>query len=591
MNARLTSILVAIALALAAYIYTTDSGRGMAVKSTEGAVVRFVPLVRESIRAIELTRSNDVVVARVERSDGGWMMRTPVNYPAESRLLESLLESLANLKPTSWIPPTPSAGADALKPFGLDNESSSLLKVETSTGPVFLRLGGMAPLGNQFYFERLGTAGIFTAPSALLDRIPVSTADWRDRSLVPGTNPQFDHVELRGKTAFEAVLDPVSGIWRLVRPLMARADSERIQALLYGIFSTRITAFTTDASLPDLDAYGLQPPEAELVLSLGTNVISQLQFGRSPTNATGMMYVRRMANTNIVLIATNLTTFYRRPLAEYRDHQLFAGLDQASQIAVALYTNRTTLERVGTNWSIVTPEKHPASTDEVGALLTILKNLKIRDYVDDVVADYSRYGLAPPYASIAVSSGTNPPVELQLSPPNGGEKVFARRTDEPGVYSIGSADLAALPFSAVQLRECHFAPSNVVRVVVKQQGRSRILERMADGTWRISQGNGAGFVAASAEETVYRLGSLNAFRLNIDERQATNVASFKQLAHEIVIQMAPGNAIQQYRLRIVFDGGDQVYALLNLDDGPQAVGINIPGPLYADLLRDFSAPE
>ena len=52
MNARLTSILVAIALALAAYIYTTDSVRGMAVKSTEGAVVRFVPLVRESIRAI-----------------------------------------------------------------------------------------------------------------------------------------------------------------------------------------------------------------------------------------------------------------------------------------------------------------------------------------------------------------------------------------------------------------------------------------------------------------------------------------------------------------------------------------------------------
>src|SRR5256885_5716395 len=69
-----------------------------------------------------------------------------------------------------------------------------------------------------------------------------------------------------------------------------------------------ITQFVSDESRDDLDALGLQPPEAELAFGLGTNDIVTFQFGKSPGTNAAQVYARRADRNNVVLFPDRKST-------------------------------------------------------------------------------------------------------------------------------------------------------------------------------------------------------------------------------------------------------------------------------------------
>ena len=344
MNPRVTWLLLLVALGLGGYLYVVERRPGIAVTGADGTQVRFLPVAAEQVTAVELFRSNGIV--RVERTDKDWMLRLPVAYAAQGQAVDALLNALAQLRPRSWIPGAQlgAAGSDTWRAFGLD-DSAITLKLETKSGPLIFKFGASAPLGHQFYFQPVGSDGVFTADNALLDRLPGTADDWRNRSLVNLRGVAFDRLELRGKTAFEAVRDPTNGSWRLTKPLVARADSDRLNKLVQTLASVRVAQFVTDSPLANLDAYGLQNVESEVIIGNGTNQLSRLQFGTSPTNQPGGLYVRRMAQTNIVLVSTNAAALLRGPLSSFRDHRLLPHLADSTRVELAVGDEHAVVEQ------------------------------------------------------------------------------------------------------------------------------------------------------------------------------------------------------------------------------------------------------
>ena len=115
---------------------------------------------------MELLRSNSVV--RVERRGDAWAMELPVKYPAQTTAVKAFLDALGKLTPTAWISGAQigaAGGTNSLDAFGL-GDGALTVKLEMAGSPVLLKLGGLAPVGDQFYLQRVGAEGVFTAPAA-----------------------------------------------------------------------------------------------------------------------------------------------------------------------------------------------------------------------------------------------------------------------------------------------------------------------------------------------------------------------------------------------------------------------------------------
>ena len=127
--------------------------------------------------------------------------------------------------------------------------------------------------------------------------IPRSAADWRSTALVDAGQNDFDSIVLtNGAKIIELHRDATNHLWRMTRPLQARADNDRITAALQQLQAARVTQFVTDDSNADLTAFGLQPADLDLWLARGTNFAAAIHVGKNPTNdaVAGLCQTRRL---------------------------------------------------------------------------------------------------------------------------------------------------------------------------------------------------------------------------------------------------------------------------------------------------------
>lgn len=586
MNTRSTWLLVLIALVLGVYVYFSERRN-----SGAGGPADWVAFDPDSVRAIELLRSNTVI--RVERSAEGWKMVLPVPYGAQETAVDTFVNELARLRPRTVIPNATLSGPEgtnSLKAFGLD-AAAVTAKLELRDGPSLLyQFGGPTPFGSQFYFRRVGGDGVYTADDAFLSVLPPSADFWRDRGLFDLRGREFDRVEIRGPTPFTAERQP-GGTWRLVKPLPARADGERIEAMIQALQSTRVERFLSDSPLADLEPLGLQPPEAELIIGRGANDLVRLQFGRIPLDAPQNVIVRRLANTNLVLVPVTAAILVKLPLGNFRDRQLTPSLEGASDVRIRSDDTTTWVERQGTNWTVLEPARFPADPRLMQQLLQQLGALQIVDFPDDIPADLARYGLDRPVRSFSVLAGTNELVRLEFGANLGLDRVYVRRADEPNVYATQLAELLRLPEVAGQLRDLRFDPTNVVEVMVTQKGRSRTLTRQADGTWAVSAGAPGGLIDEAINEILYRMGQVSSARFPRPGNRQLELLKFPEVDHTVTLKFRPKSEFES--LAFQFGGSNPANNLLALvwfDQDKSPLLLEFPGVLYEDVFRYFSAP-
>ncbi len=588
MNPRSNWILFLIAFGLAAYVFLVDRRSGLTVRGGAGTS-SFDPVDPAVVTAVELIRSNSVM--RVERSDATWRLTVPVAYPAQAASVDRLLGELGRLVPAGFITAGQvAAQPDALKAFGLEPPMATLA-LQTPQGPTIFRIGGLTPVQSRFYFQRVGSDGVYTADAALLASLPTKANDWRDRTLLDLGGRRFDRVTLssRGRTVFEAIRDGTR--WRLRQPLSARADGERIEALVAQMQHLRVTEFVSDAPVIDRSVYGLQPAEIELAIGTGTNEWARLQVGSIATNAPGERFVRRLSHTNLVRVAAEELTVLERSLEEFRDPHLFGPLDGVGSIEVR-GSNAFTLALTGTNWAVTQPRVFPAEPAAVDFLISQLSTLEIAQFVDDVVPDLAPYGLDRPTREFVARRGTNVLAHLQVGRATDarGTLLYARRLDEPGVYAIPRTVLFNLD-SPGQLRSWRFDSNQVVQVTVTHEGRRRVFAREA-GNWKVSEGTPfAELIPDALDEVLFRLGTWDSMRYSVtDEAALLKAGRFAEVSHEVEIRLQAPAPVRSMHLRFGGPIAGNRFVMARFDDDPMALRLELPGALYADLIRFLGLP-
>lgn len=552
MSSKSTAIWLALAAGLFAFIFVFERHFK---KPDMGPPVVFPGLRADKINSIQIQPSGQRAI-HVVHTNNTWQMLEPLQYPAQSIRVESLLTNLQHLTATRFL------SAAELKTisepelqFGFDAPQYSILLDQKR---YLVLLGRRTPPGDQVYLQVVGTEGVFIVDADLLKLIPRTANDWRETALVDWTQIQFDRVAVtNGGKLLEVQFNRTNGLWRMTSPMDTRADSGKIRESLSHLPELQVRQFVSDDPKPDLDSFGLQTPDLSLAFFRGTNTLLQIDFGKSPTNDPSLAFARRSDQQTIVTVpraAFEAWSFsHSHDFRDFLDPHLVALTGTPDELEIRAQEHFT-VERDPNHLWRVQPEGWLADSNLVGQIFTNLTNLHVTpaQIVKDVVptAALPQYGLAEPFRQYILKaqrpgSETNF-ILAQLDFGTNDNKLFARVPGESFVYSMDPGTLDLLPAASWQVRDrrvWNFSETNVASVTIQQGAKTRQWLRKGEKSSALaagSQGMVDEIISAEVEETVHRLGDLSAtFWV---QRGDTNLDAygFKETAFQVTVELKSG---------------------------------------------------
>ncbi|MDB6124730.1 MAG: hypothetical protein JWQ71_3723 [Pedosphaera sp.] len=525
MNPKNTWFLIVLAAGLFAFIFFFERHTG----KPQSEVLKVLPELKiGSVTSIQIQPAGQLPI-RAERTNGNWQLVTPIAYAAQGVAIENLLRALVELMPQSRISAQELRGQSKVdEKFGLDAPQATIL-VQQGEERRQIKLGALTP-GNQVYLQVIGNDGIDVVSADLFKLLPRTANEWRDTSFVNLKELTFNQLTVVDSSkTLELQRDATNKIWRMTRPMVTRANNNKIEDSLFKLQNLRVNRFVTDEPKADLEAFGLQPPALQLTLAQGTNSVLSIQFGKSPTNDDGQVYARVSGQHAIVLVPKQELGTWSEQQEAFRDRRLAGLYSGALDIIEVRGAEKFILQRqTNDTWQVMGATNLLADADLVREFIEGLSTLEIVPVkgefaVKGVVteSELPKYGLATPVQqfilkrnTLIASNATNLVIaELDFGSTNE-DKIYARRADESSVYAVKLSDFQRLPIRAVQFRDRHiwnFKEEEVSRITVRQNGKSLDMVHKGPYEWGVAPGSqglikNAGAVEAAAAD----LGELEA---------------------------------------------------------------------------------
>jgi hypothetical protein len=517
MKTKSTGIWLIIAVLLFAAIWLIHRhGRG-----GQATASGLLPGLRAaSVTSIEIIPGGALAID-AQLTNGVWQLEKPFVYPARAAAIQDLLSGLENLAPATRLSAA-EIGADknADAEYGFDNPQYSL-QISAGEHQWQLRVGKKTAPGDQVFVRVVGADGAFVTDANWLQLLPPDATAWRDTSLIAGLTG-LDLIEItNGVKAIELQRDPTNHLWRMTRPLNARADNERITTDLEQLRATQITGFVNDDPKADLSVYGLQPANLALWLGNETNLSAAIQLGKAVPENPVLVYARRASWNSIVTVTNDQFAPWRGAVNDFRDPHLLELTSPVSQISVG-GPNPFTLKAGGSNtWQIV-GQSFPVDMANVADFVRFIAGWRVKEFVKDnnTATDLQGFGLGDPSATnqltLSEAAGdTNQTITQFLFGNTNASLVYVKRADENSVYGLGLEDYNQLKQeeNAWAFRErkiWDFSETNVVQITLHQNGKTRILLRQGVNMWALGTGSQGVIDPPALEETAHRLGQLTA---------------------------------------------------------------------------------
>ena len=512
MNSKHTVLWLILAAALAAMIWllphpgrNAEPARTNLLRGLRAADVTRLKVNPAGVREISVFLTNRI-----------WQMEQPVSYPAQAGAIESFLDTFGKLCPVMRLSANELRGHNVETEYGFANPQFSIV-VSSSDQTWQILVGNRTPPGDQVFVRVVGLDGAFITDTAWLQFLPHSANDWRDTSLI-GPTDNYDWLVITNTVkaiAMEFRRDPTNHLWRMLHPLVARADNARLATALQQLRTTQVTRFVTDESKVDLGSFGLQPPGLSLWLGKGTNFIAAIHAGKKSTDVPGQVFVRREGLNSILAIPEESLTAWQGFVSEFRELSLIDFSTPAAEVAVSGGSNFILRCQDTNHWTVV-GEKYPADLEKVQTFLRQLAGLRVAGFEKDAnsAVDLKSFGLAAPARQVtlrAVAGNTNAVIAQLYFGTETTNKVFVKRADEDSVYWLVPEDVASLPRNAWEFRSrkvWHFSETNIVQVTLHQGGKTRQLLRSGLKKWSLA-GSAGPVDSEGLEASMQMLGNLN----------------------------------------------------------------------------------
>jgi hypothetical protein len=553
------------------------------------------------VSTIELKRGD--LELRAERTDSAaWSLTKPLSCSALGTGIESLLNRLQGLTPTTIIQPAELRDRyKADEEFGFANPQCSL-RVEQDTQKLHLLIGNTTGPGDQLYLQVVGgetVEPIYVVEAELLKLIPRTVNDWRDTAVVPLKDLARERFAVSNANTTVEFQHDTNGIWRIIQPVSTRAEPSTIQEAIEKLRTNRISQFVSEDPKTELEPLGLQPPQVLLRFGPAGATNTVLQFGK--TNRTGEIYARRLGQNTIFTVADAVVAPWRASLNDFRDHHLLS-LKQPVDVIDIQAQQKFSLERLPNQTWQVLPDNFAADPAAIEELLASLSQMTITNFVHNMVtkAGLADYGLAAPVRKYILkakltdgSAGTNTILaEVSFGSEKNGQ-IYAHCSDEEStspVYAVTTNAVARLPVAGWQFRERHLwslSPDDVAGVTVRKGGKTCQIVRREAYKWSIAAGS-QGLIKneLAVEETVRGLEKAKAASWVAQGAQNRAKYGFTDGCLELALDLKTGG-----KETIQFGGeAPSGYQYAAVNRGSEFCILEFPWPLFRDVVNALPMP-
>jgi hypothetical protein len=589
MNSKNTLVWLVIAAALFAFIFAFE--HFLRPNGTELSAI-LPDLQPATVTSVQVIPANALEI-RADRTNGAWLLTKPITYPAQSTAMETLLAALQKLTPAIRISAgelREQRGAEA--DYGFETPSVSLV-IEAGDQRWQLLVGNKTAPGDQVFLRVVGTDGAFVTDTDWLKYLPRSPDDWRDTALVNFNDGAPDWIVLtNGTKVIELHRNATNQLWQMTRPLLARANSGRITEAFQRLQTARVSQFVTDNPKADLSSYELQPANLDLWFSRGTNFVTAIHIGKSLATNSSLVYAQHDGWNTVVTTAKEPLSPWFGTVNDFRDPYLLELSAPVAEIGVRGKSDFT-LQRQGTNGWRVVGENFPADAGNVQQFIKILANLRVAEFVKDVVTtpDWPAYGLATPAWQITLYSAagnTNAVMAQLLFGAAQTNEVYVRRADEDFVYAVPLEDFNQLPEAGWELRERRiwsFSEADVAQITIHQNGKTRQIIHNGPNHWSLAPGSQGIIVPEAIEETTHQFGELTAAAWLAHDAAECQKFGFKPENLSITLELKNGT---KPTVDFGISGSQTAVAAVTLDGGQWA--FVFPPVLYQFVLSYLSIP-
>jgi hypothetical protein len=527
-NTKATALLLAAAAVLFAFVYFVERPIRLAALIPPNRNV-LPGLDPAKITAVQVQIAGGVRSIRADKTNQAWQLTQPESYPASGPLIENLLLSLAQWEWQSSID-----HPDSWDQYGLVRDQFTLLLQQDGQDRI-LKIGRLSPAGDQVYLNARGSDRILVANPDLLHLIPTDQFQWRDLTVLNLAGLPFLKLKVHS-TNWDLVLqrDATNGLWKMTKPIEARADTPKISDWLAQLQALRVQRFLPDdAREPEASGLPGPPPTQQLVLTFlrdsgDSNKVLELQVGNSPAARTNRAFARRLQPPGLIEIDNAPLLPWEGDWTNFVDrHLLSLPPDLIGAIAVSgAGLEKFTVQKAADGpWSVhcAGGETFPADPLLMKEWFFALTNIQV-ETPRSPTADKSLFGLDNPADTLlryqlfypASSAQTNPLMADLLfgRGTNQPSRIFEMGGDEKYVNSIDLQQFSLLPNACWELRDraiWHFLSNQVLAIDIHQLGGELRYTRDTNHQWVLPHRYyNLTPVQPAIEETLYRLGQLRA---------------------------------------------------------------------------------
>lgn len=495
MGARTTLILLAAVMALGAFIYFFEARLDSTRTRQENEALAF-RLDPDEVTRLRVEAGD--LALECARREGQWRIVAPIQARAAAGELERLLTGMAHLPRLQVITPAQMKKNKLTRlALGLDPPAARVQWWEDSRQRA-LWIGRVAPVGAGLYVEEEDRGAIVVTETNLLQLLPVSVNQLRERTLF-GLDPKRTRgLELRTVAGMIQLTRTEAGYWMLQQPLAARASERAVQRLIETLTGFSIERFVSD-TVVNPDVYGLDEGSANRILLAGDGQTpaQELLLGIPDEKNPEAVYARYRSDSAVFTVPLGILEAMAVSAENLRDRRLvYFAPPTVSRIQAEESDRALDLElKADGRWWINKPVSWMADDQRIARGLGQVAGLRVSAFYSGPATNLQELGLAPP-ARVMKFSYAAPGTEgragdtnrvglaetvLDISAvPRPGGRVLVRNRTENFIAETSHEDIRTYPLDALFYRDrevLRVATGEVVRVTRQAAGSEVVLER------------------------------------------------------------------------------------------------------------------
>jgi len=437
MKTKNTLLLLAVLIAIFAYVYFYEIKGGEERKKEKEAATQLLPLKKDDVTGVILERPADGFKIHAVKTDDQWKIIEPIETEGDRFAIEGLINAVVNSKISRVV----AQDTTSLQDFGLKPSKAMVVLLAKAGVKDTVFVGNKNPTGSFLFVRRGHQPKVELTSTSMSYQVSKSLFDYRDKTVLKFDKDAVEKLDLKVPKG-HFVVEETGNSWTITSPIHKKADKTEVDKILNKVKDARVKKFVVETT-SNLAKYGLLHPRYVFTVFLKPNQSRKtLLIGKKDTKDN--RFAKDDSRNPVMSIPKSVAEGLNITLFDLRDKNILTfNRDSLSKIEL-IYPDSTIIcqKDSSDNWMITFPDSEKTKSWKISSLLSGLKNLRAKEFLGEKRFLFARAGLKKPRLRVRLYDKKGKFAESLLIGKNyDSKKTYVTNKKMKEVFGVSTDDL------------------------------------------------------------------------------------------------------------------------------------------------------